>query len=69
MSKSRNTIELKEKNYFHGKKNNNENIIPLSITYDRRLPNISIIVNRNSNILQINTDFHRVFKDTDSIQR
>ena len=50
------------------RKNNNKNRIPLSITYNRTLPNISITVNRNWNILQINTEFHRVFKDTDSIQ-
>ena len=48
-------------------KNNNKNRIPLSITYNRTLPNISKIVNRNWNILQINTEFHRVFKDTPMI--
>ena len=45
-------------------KNDNKNRIPLSITYSRTLPNISKIVNRNWNILQINTELHRVFKDT-----
>ena len=45
-------------------KDNNKNRIPLSITYNRTLPNISKIVNRSWNILQINTEFCRVFKDT-----
>ena len=45
-------------------KNNNKNRIPLSITYNRTLPNISKIVNRNWNILQINTEFHGVFQAT-----
>ena len=64
MSKSRKLIELKEKNYSHVKENNNKNIIPLSITRNRTLPNISKTVNRNWNILQTNTEFQRVFKDT-----
>ena len=60
MSKSRKLIELKKKkNYSHVKKNN-KNRIPLSITYNRTLHNISKIVNRNWNILQINAEFHRV---------
>ena len=48
-------------------KNNGKNRVPLSITYIRTLPNISKIVNRNWNILQINTGFQRVFKDTPMI--
>ena len=48
-------------------KNNNKNRIPLSITYSRTLPNISKIVNRNWNILQINTEFHGVFQATPMI--
>ena len=67
MSKSRKLMELKGKNYSHvKKKNNNKNRIPLSITYIRTLPNICEIVNRNWNILQINTESRRVFKDTDT---
>ena len=59
-------IERKELFICKGK-NNNKNRIPLSITYNRTHPNISKIVNRNWNIFQINTDFHRVFKDTPKI--
>ena len=36
----------------------------MSITYNRTIPNISKIVNRNWNILQINTEFHGVFQAT-----
>ena len=43
------------------KEKNNKNRIPLSITYNITLPNISRIANRNWNILQINTEFHGVF--------
>ena len=59
-------IERKELFICKGK-NNNKNKIPLSITYNRTHPNISKIVNRNWNIFQINTEFHRVFKDTPKI--
>ena len=38
-------------------KNNGKNRIPQSITYNRTLPNISKMVNRNWNILQIYTAF------------
>ena len=48
-------------------KMNNKNRIPLSITYNRTLPNISKIVNRNWNILQLNIKFHGVFKATQMI--
>ena len=48
-------------------KMNNKNRIPLSITYNRTLPNISKIMNRNWNILQINTEFHEVFTATPMI--
>ena len=59
MSQSRNLRELKEKNYSYvKKKNNSKNITSLSIAYNTTLPNISKIVNRNSNILQINTEFY-----------
>ena len=37
------------------------------MTYNRTLANISKIVNRNWNILQTNTEFYRVFKDTSMI--
>ena len=68
MSKSRKLIELKEKNYSHiTKKNNNKNSIPLSITYNRTLPNISKIGNRNWNILEINNKFHGLFQATPMI--
>ena len=55
MSTSTNLIELKE------------NRIPLSITYNKTLPNITKIVNKNWNILQINTKFHGVFQATPTI--
>ena len=55
---------IKRKDLFTCKEKNNKNRIPLSITYNRTLPNISKIVNRNWNILQINTEFHRVFQAT-----
>ena len=61
MSKSRKLIELKKKELFLSKEKNNKNRIPLSITYNITLPNISRIANRNWNILQINTEFHGVF--------
>ena len=65
MSQSRNLRELKEKNCSYvKKKKSNKNRIPLSITYNSTLPNISKIVNRNWNILQITTEFSWVFKDT-----
>ena len=68
MSKSKKLIELREKNYSHiTKKNNNKNSIPLSITYNRTLPNISKIWNRNWNILEINTKFHGLFQATPMI--
>ena len=54
----------REERFACKEKKSNKSIIPLSITYNRALPNISKIVNRNWNILQINTKFHRVFKDT-----
>ena len=63
MSKSRKLIELKRL-FTCKEKMNNKNRIPLSITYNRALPNISKIMNRNWNILQINTEFHKVFKAT-----
>ena len=44
------------------KKNATKNRIPLSITCNRILPNIFKIVNRNWNILQINTGFHGLFQ-------
>ena len=40
---------------------------PLSVTYNRTLHDISKIVNRNWNILQINTEFHGVFQATPMI--
>ena len=49
------------------KEKDNKNRIPLSITYNRTLHNISKIVNRNWNILQINTEFHGVFQATPMI--
>ena len=62
MSTSRKLVELKEKKYSQVKKKKSKNRIPLSISYNRTLPNISKIVNRNWQILQINTKFHRVFQ-------
>ena len=50
------------KELFTCKEKNNKSRIPLSITYNRTLPNISKIVNRNWNILQINTEFHGIFQ-------
>ena len=49
MSKSRKWIELKEKNYSQVKKKakKKQNRIPLSITYNRTVPNKSKIMNRN----------------------
>ena len=58
---------IERKELFTCKKNNNTNRILLSITYNRTLPNISKIVNRNWNILQINTKFHGVFQATSMI--
>ena len=49
---------LIRKELFTCKEKNNKNRIPLSTTYNRTLPNISKIVRRNWNILQINTEFH-----------
>ena len=66
MSKSVDRIERKEL-FTCKEKDNNKNRIPLSITCNRTLPNISKIANRNWNILQINTEFHGVFKDTPMI--
>ena len=51
MRESRKLIELKENNYSYVKKNNSsKSTIPLLTTYNRKLPNISKIVNRNWNI-------------------
>ena len=55
------------KELFICKEKHNKIRIPLSITYNRTLPNISKIVNRNWNILQINTEFHGVFQATPMI--
>ena len=44
---------IEKKNYAKIEKKNIR--IPLLITYNKTLPNISEIVNRNWNILQINT--------------
>ena len=64
MSKSRKLMELKEKNYSQIKEKvkKKQSRIPLSIIHNTALPNISNIVNRNWNILQINTEFHGVFQ-------
>ena len=66
MSKSRKMIELKEKNYSQVKKTN-KNKVPQSIPYNRTLPNISKIVKRNWNILQIKTKLNGVFQATPMI--
>ena len=58
---------IERKELFTCKEKNNKNRIPLSITYNRTLLNISKIVNRNWNILQINTEFHGVFQATPMI--
>ena len=58
---------IERKELLTCKEKNNKNRIPLSITYNRTLTNISKIVNRNWNILQINTEFHGVFQATPMI--
>ena len=59
---------IERKALFTCKDNTNvKNRIPQSITYNKTFPNISKIVNRNWNILQIYTTFPRVFKDTPMI--
>ena len=58
---------IKRKELFTCKENNNKDRIALSITRNRTLLNISKIVNRNWNILEINTELQRVFKDTPMI--
>ena len=55
---------IERKELFTCKEKNSKSRIPLSITYNRTLPNISKIVNRNWNILQINTEFHGIFQAT-----
>ena len=55
---------IERKELFTYKEKNKKNRIPLSITYSRTLPNISKIVNRNWNILQIKTKFHGVLQAT-----
>ena len=51
------------KELFTCKEKNNKNRIPLSITYNRRIPNISKIVNKNWNILQTK---HRISQSISS---
>ena len=46
------------KELFTSKEKSNKNRIPPSTKYNRTLPNISKVVNRKWNILQINTKFH-----------
>ena len=58
---------IERKELLSCKVKNNQNRIPLSITYNRTLPNRSKIVNRNWNILQISTKFHGVFQGTPMI--
>ena len=58
---------IERKELFTSKDKNNKNKIPISITYIRTLANISKIVNRNWNILQINSEFHGVFHITPMI--
>ena len=58
---------IERKELFTCKEKKNKNRIPLSITYNRTLPNTSKIVKRNWNILQINTEFHGVFQATPMI--
>ena len=55
-------LEIKE--LFTCKEKNNKSRILLSITYNRTLPNISKIVNKNWNISQIKAEFHGVFQAT-----
>ena len=57
MSKSRKLIRTERKELFTCKEENSKNRIPLSITYNRTLPNIFKIVKENWNILQIKTEF------------
>ena len=67
MNKSRKLIELKEKNYSKVKKKKKEKQ-NFTINEIHKTPsNISKIVNRNWNILQINTEFHGVSQATPMI--
>ena len=58
---------IERKELFTCKEKDEKNRILLLITYNRTLPNMSKIVNRNWNILQINTEFHGVFQATPMI--
>ena len=55
--------ELLQNNEEINKKKN----IPLALTYNRTLPNISEIVRKNWHILQINPEFRNVFVNKPTI--
>ena len=59
--------KIEREELLKSKVKNNKNRIPLSIRYYRTLPNIPKIVNRNWNILEVNTEFHGVFQSTPMI--
>ena len=52
---------IERKELFTNKEKSNQNRIPLSIKYNRTLPNTSKILDRSWDFLQINTEFHGVF--------
>ena len=45
----------------NNEKRNSKKNIPLVLTYNRTLPNISVVVRENWHILQINSEFRNVF--------
>ena len=59
-------IERKGRLQNIGKPNSAKNI-PLVLTYDRTLPNISDVARKNWLILQINLEFRNVFVDKPTI--
>ena len=52
---------LKKKQLLLNNKRTMQNLIPVSITYNRYLPNISKIITKNWNILQISRTLQKVF--------
>ena len=52
---------MKRKQLLSTNKRTEQNSIPLLITYNRYLGNISIIITKNWNILQISPTLHKVF--------
>lgn len=62
-----NQINRKELLQTNNKHSEKTNMIPLVLTYNRTLPNISNVVKKNWNILQINPHFHHVFGVTPTL--